>query len=333
MGGKDMLTFSNVIGHESIIEHMQNAIRIGKISHAYILNGEDGAGKKLLATIFASTLQCETKGVNPCGVCKACIQASSGNHPDIKYITHEKASISVDDVRTQLNNDIQIKPYTGPYKIYIIDEAEKMTEQAQNALLKTIEEPPEYAVILLLTNNINIFLQTILSRCVVLNVKAIDKNSIKTYLMEQIKVPDYQAELSATFAGGNLGKAIQYASSENFLEMKSNVIRLMKYIDEYELNEVMEALKNFSENKTNINEYLDLMLLWYRDVLMFKATKNANLVLYKDEIQDIKRQASLKSFEAIENIIKAFDETKKRLLANVNFEIAMELLLLAMKVS
>lgn len=328
-----MLTFSNVIGHESIIEHMQNAIRIGKVSHAYILNGEDGAGKNLLATIFASTLQCEAGGVSPCGICKSCLQMDSGNHPDMKRITHEKVSISVDDIRLQLNNDIQIKPYSSPYKIYIIDEAEKMTEQAQNALLKTIEEPPEYAVIILLTNNINTFLQTILSRCVVLNLKAVDKDLIKSYLMEQIKVPDYQAELSAAFAGGNLGKAIQYASSEDFSEMKSDVIRIMKYIDEYELSEVIDALKKIAENKNNINDYLDLMLLWYRDVLMFKATMNANLVLYKDEIQDIKKQASVKSFEALEHIIKAFDETKKRLIANVNFEIAMELLLLAMKES
>lgn len=328
-----MLTFSDVIGHENIINHLQNAIKMHKISHAYILNGEDGAGKNLLASIFAFTLQCEEGGINPCGVCKSCMQAQSNNHPDIKRITHEKASISVDDIRMQLNNDIQIKPYSSPYKIYVIDEAEKMTEQAQNALLKTIEEPPEYAVILLLTNNINTFLQTILSRCVNLNLKAVSNESIKTYLMEQVKVPDYQAGLSATFAGGNLGKAIQFASSEDFSKMKEDVIKLMKNIDEYELSEVIQAQKKFAENKAVINNYLDLMLLWYRDVLIFKATMDANLVLYKEEIQDIKKQASLKSFGALENIIKAFDEAKKRLLANVNFDIALELLLLAMKES
>ncbi|WP_066713657.1 DNA polymerase III subunit delta' [Clostridium sp. Marseille-P299] len=328
-----MLTFSDVVGHENIIDYFQNAFRMQKFSHAYILNGEDGTGKNLLASIFATTLQCEAHDVNPCGVCKSCLQAMSDNHPDIKYITHEKASISVDDIRSQLNNDVQIKPYSSKYKVYIIDEAEKLTEQAQNALLKTIEEPPEYAVILLLTNNSNLFLETILSRCVVLNLKVIPKESIKKYLMEEVKVPDYQAELSATFANGNLGKAIKLSSSEEFSQMKADVVRLMKYIDEYELSEIMGAIKKIAENKSVINDYLDLILLWYRDVLMFKATMDANLVFYKDEVQDIKKQGSNKSFEALDHIIKALDDTKKRLLANVNFEIAMELLLLAMKES
>lgn len=328
-----MLTFSDVVGHENIIDYFQNAIRMQKFSHAYILNGEDGMGKNLLASIFATTLQCEAHDVNPCGVCKSCLQAMSKNHPDIKHVTHEKASISVDDIRSQLNNDIQIKPYSSRYKVYIIDEAEKLTEQAQNALLKTIEEPPEYAVILLLTNNSNLFLETILSRCVNLNLKAVPKENIKKYLMENVKVPDYQAELSATFANGNLGKAIDLSSSEEFSQIKSDVVRLMKYIDEYELSEIMGAIKKFAENKAIINDYLDLILLWYRDVLMFKATMDANLIFYKEEVQDIKKQGSSKSFEALDHIIKVLDDTKKRLLANVNFEIAMELLLLAIKES
>lgn len=328
-----MLTFLDVVGHENIINYFQNALRLQKFSHAYILNGEDGMGKSLLASIFAATLQCEAHDVNPCGVCKSCLQAVSGNHPDIKQITHEKASISVDDIRNQLNNDVLIKPYSSKYKVYIIDEAEKLTEQAQNALLKTIEEPPEYAVILLLTNNSNLFLETIVSRCVNLNLKAVPKESIKKYLMEQVKVPDYQAELSATFSNGNLGKAIQLSNSEEFALMKDEVVRLMKSVDEYELSQIMEAIKKIAENKSVIHSYLDLILIWYRDVLMFKATMDANLIFYKDEVQDIKKQGSNKSFEALDHIIKALEDTKKRLLANVNFEIAMELLLLAMKES
>ena len=291
-----MLTFLDVVGHETIINYFQNALRIQKFSHAYILNGEDGMGKSLLASIFAAALQCEAHDVNPCGVCKSCLQAVSGNHPDIKYITHEKASISVDDIRNQLNNDVQIKPYSSKYKVYIIDEAEKLTEQAQNALLKTIEEPPEYAVILLLTNNSNLFLETIVSRCVNLNLKAVPKESIKKYLMEQVKVPDYQAELSATFSNGNLGKAIQLSNSEEFAFMKEEVVRLMKSVDDYELSQIMEAIKKIAENKSAIHSYLDLILIWYRDVLIFKATMDANLIFYKDEVQDIKKQGCNKSF-------------------------------------
>lgn len=325
-----MLTFSDVVGHESIIEHFQNAIRMQKVSHAYILSGEDGAGKNLLASIFAATLQCENGGVNPCGRCKSCMQINGSNQPDIKRITHEKASISVDDIRAQLNSDIQIKPYGSPYKIYIVDEAEKMTEQAQNALLKTIEEPPSYGIILLLTNNINVFLQTILSRCISLNLKPVPREGMKKYLMEKVKVPDYQAELSTAFSNGNLGKAIKFASSPEFAEMKEEVLRIMKNIGDYELNDIMEAIKKIAENKTSINDYMDFMLLWYRDVLMYKATMSSDLILYKEEIQDIKKQANAKSFESLETIIRTFDDTKKRLQANVNFEIVIEFLLLSM---
>ena len=138
-----MARFSEIIGHEQIVEHLQNAIRMKKISHAYILDGEEGAGKNLLAAAFAQTLQCEKGEAEPCGQCHSCRQSESGNQPDIIRVTHEKpGSIGVEEIRAQLCSDIQVRPYSSPYKIYIVDEAEKMTVQAQNALLKTKEKPP-----------------------------------------------------------------------------------------------------------------------------------------------------------------------------------------------
>ena len=138
-----MAGFKEIIGHKREIAHLEQAISAGKVSHAYIFSGEKGTGKKTLADAFAMTLQCESEGERPCGRCHSCRQAGSGNHPDIIYIRHDKpASIGVEDIRDQLTGDIQIRPYNGKYKIYIIPEAEKMTVQAQNAILKTIEEPP-----------------------------------------------------------------------------------------------------------------------------------------------------------------------------------------------
>ncbi len=325
-----MNTFAHVVGHEEIVKHLQSAIQMNKISHAYIFAGEDGIGKNFVADIFATTIQCELKEDNPCTLCKSCLQSASGNQPDIKRVLHEKASIGVDDIRLQINNDIGVKPYASPYKIYILDEAEKMTEQAQNALLKTIEEPPEYAVIILLTNNVNAFLPTILSRCVILNFKSVGKGEIKRYLMEQEKIPDYQAEISAAFASGNLGKAIKYALSESFMQLKSDVIHLMKNIREIDIAEISDAVKYLAENKSQIEDCLDLMMLWYRDVLMFKATRDVNHLLYKDELQDIKNQAKVLSFENLERIMNSFATVKSRLKANVNFDIAIELLLINM---
>ncbi len=326
-----MLYFNSIIGHEQVKQHLQTAIEQNKISHSYIINGEPGSGKKLLAAIFAETLQCEDKGINPCGLCKSCIQAESKNHPDIIWVTHEKYSIGVDDIRNQLNNDIGIKPYSSPYKIYIIPDADKMTEQAQNALLKTIEEPPEYAVILLLTNNMESLLPTILSRCVTLNLKPVKTELIEKYLMERCKVPDYMARISARFSQGNVGKAIRYSSSEDFLELKEETLHLLKYIDEMEIYEVVEAVRHLAEHKLEINDCIDLMQLWYRDVLMFKVTKDPNSILFKDEYSFLSTQAKKRGYEELEDIIKAMDKAKKRLDANVNFDIAIELMLLSIK--
>lgn len=326
-----MNTFRDVIGREQITDNLKSAIRLDKVSHAYIFYGEDGIGKSFVADIFAAALQCEEFSGEPCDMCKSCMQAAGGNHPDIIRVTHEKATIGVDDIRSQLNNDIAVKPYSSRYKIYIIDEAQKMTEAAQNALLKTIEEPPEYAVIILLTDNLNVFLPTILSRCVMINMKPVGQARIKEHLMKECGVPDYQAELAATFAAGNLGRAIRYAASEDFVRRRDDVLHLVKYIDEMKISEVMEYLKHLSEDKAAIGDYLDLMLLWYRDVLLFKATRETSKVVYKEELLTLQKQAAGKSFEALDNIIEAFGTLKSRLNANVNFDTAVELLLLALQ--
>lgn len=328
-----MLDFKHIIGHEQIIQHLREAITSGKVSHAYILSGEDGAGKNLLADAFAMSLQCEEKNgqADACGKCRSCMQATSNNHPDIIRVTHEKASIGVDDVRIQINNDIQVKPYSSPYKIYIIDEAEKLTEAAQNALLKTIEEPPVYAVLILLTNNLNALLPTILSRCITLKLKAVDQELIRQFLMSEYKVPDYQAELSAVFAQGNFGKAVKYASSDEFIELKEDVLHLLKYLDEMEIYEIIDGLKRISEKKDRINDYLDLMTIWYRDILMYKVTNDLNRLTYKNEYLDISRQANIRSYEGLEKIIAAIEKAKIRLNANVNFDIAIELMLFTIK--
>lgn len=149
-----MAGFHDIIGHDMVKDHLQKAIEYHKVSHAYILSGEEGMGRKTIARAFAMTLLCEKSDKEPCMQCHSCKQIMSGNHPDVIWVTHEKpASIGVDDIRVQINDTIMVKPYSSGYKIYMVDEAEKMTVQAQNALLKTIEEPPAYAVIILMTTN------------------------------------------------------------------------------------------------------------------------------------------------------------------------------------
>ena len=328
-----MANFKDIIGQESIKKHLQTAIKTGNLSHAYIINGEYGSGRQTIASALAKTIQCQSKtdDTDACGVCTSCKQAESHNHPDIKYITHDKTSISVNDIREQLNNDISIKPYSSEYKIYIIPDANKMTEQAQNALLKTIEEPPVYAIIILLTENCDSLLPTIRSRCVTLTMNPVEKDKICTYLENKFQLEPEQAQIAANYCQGNIGKAIRFASSSDFIEMKNQVLKLLKNLDSMDIASIIDTIKEFSTHKNDINDYLDLMLLWYRDVLMFKVTKDANLLLYSDEYSAISEQATKRDYENIENIIAAIDKAKVRLKANVNFDVTIELMILARK--
>ena len=321
-----------MVGHEEIIRHLQNAIKTGKISHSYIFAGEPGSGKRLLAGIYAMTLQCEAGGENACGKCESCKRAIGKNHPDIIMVKHEKPNtISIDEIREQVVNDVDIKPYSSPHKIYIIPDAEIMTPQAQNALLKTIEEPPEYAVIMLLTSNIDGLLPTIRSRCVRLDLKVVDDGLVKKYLMEHLHIPDYQAEIDASFAHGSIGKAKEAATSQEFADITQKALKILKYADSMEVYELTEAIKNLSSEKQNINDYLDIFQFWFRDVLMFKATREIDNLVFKQEINYIREQASQRSYENLEKILEALDKTKVRLRANVNTELALELLFLTIR--
>lgn len=327
-----MAGFKDIVGHEQIIEHLKTAIEMGKVSHAYILNGPDLSGKMMIAEAFARALLCEKQDPDGCGECRSCRQSADRNNPDIIYVKHDKPNtISVDDIRTQLNNDIVIKPYSNQYKIYIVDEAEKMNQQAQNALLKTIEEPPAYAVIMLLTTNADSFLQTIRSRCITLNLKSVKNDVIKSYLMTEKKIPDYQADVCAAFAQGVVGKAIKLASSDDFNELKESALSLIKRLDDIDLYEMGEAIKQISDYKLQVQDYFDLITVWYRDVLYMKATNDVNGLIFKDEVYDIKKQASKHSYHGIEAIIEALDKAKLRINANVNFDLVIELLLMTIK--
>ena len=327
-----MAAFSDILGNEQIIEHLQNAIRMDKVSHAYILNAPEASGKMMIAEAFAAALQCEKKGVEPCGVCHSCKQAASHNQPDIIYVRHEKPNtIGVDDIRVQINQDIAVKPYSSPYKIYIVDEAEKMNVQAQNALLKTIEEPPAYGVILLLTTNADSFLPTILSRCIRLDLKPVANDQLKDFLMKKCGVVDYQADVCVAFSQGIVGKAMALASSAHFNEIKDAALQLLKRVKDIDLSEMIGAVKHIGEYKLEINDYFDIMMIWYRDVLLYKATADVNGLIFKDEVYEIKKQANTSSYHGIELILEGLEKAKVRLNANVNFDLVIELLLLTLK--
>ena len=327
-----MFSFSEIVGHEQIKEHMQAAIRDKKPFHAYLFQGEEGVGKEALARTFAAGLQCQSESADkPCKECVSCRQMESGNQPDVIWVTREKASLGGDEIREQLCNTMDIKPFSSPYKIYLVPEAEKMTEAAQNALLKTIEEPPEYGIVILMTSNISALLPTIQSRCLTMEFRPLSTAVVESYVKEHCQVPDYQARASAAFAQGNLGKAMRYAKSEDFIERKDHIISLLRHVEQMDLSEMLAVIKDLGTRKDEVRDYIDLMVLWYRDVLLFKATKDINQLLFQDEASYISREASHRSYEKIEEILQAFEKAKVRLRANVNFDITMELMLLTLK--
>ncbi len=187
-----------------------------------------------------------------------------------------------------------------------------MTVQAQNALLKTIEEPPQYAVFILLTENADVLLPTINSRCVMLKLRYIKDALIKKYLMERMEVPDYKAEVcSAAFAQGNRGESYQTGRFEHFNELKDEVLNLMRHINEMDISELVEAVKRCTLYKVEINDYLDLIMVWYRDVLLYKATREIDKVVFKDQIDCMREQAKHSSYEGIETILDSLDKAKK----------------------
>ncbi|MBR6223090.1 MAG: DNA polymerase III subunit delta [Lachnospiraceae bacterium] len=332
-----MANFADIIGHEDIIQHFKMSIERNMVSHAYIINGEKGSGKKTLTKVIAKTLECESGDPDACDNCHSCKQADSGNHPDIKWITHDKPNlISIDEVREQINDDIIKKPYTdgeytSRYKIYIVNDAHLLNPQAQNALLKTIEEPPEYAIIFLLTNNLDKLLPTIVSRCVVLNMKPVREMDVINYLTTVLNVPEEQAYFSERFAFGNLGKAVRLATSENYKEIRDTTVRLLRQIYNMETEDILAVAKRLSDYRLDMQDLMDIMQMWYRDILMFKITNSPNQLVFKDEYTAMKKQSAHISYEGIDNVIKALDKMKLRLEANVNFDVAMELLLMTIK--
>ncbi|MCC8030081.1 MAG: DNA polymerase III subunit [Lachnospiraceae bacterium] len=354
-----MAGFRDIVGHGQVIEHLKNAVCMDTVSHAYIINGPDHAGKRMLAEAFAMTLQCETVQAQlagsagrprhellqgsetvqahrdirtePCMECRSCRQAAGKNQPDIIYVTHDKTAISVGDIRVQINQDIIIKPYSSKYKIYIVDEAEKMNIQAQNALLKTLEEPPPYAVILLLTANTDAFLPTICSRCVTLNLKAVEDDKIRAVLMERYHVPDYQADISVAFAQGNVGRAILLASSEQFASLRDYVVQMVRRIGDMPSYDMGKELETLLDRKEDIPVFFDLLLLLFRDVLLYKAAADEEHLIFQGQSHMIKQMAGRSTFSGLELILQAIGTADRRIRANVNAPLTLELLLMNIK--
>lgn len=326
------MKFAEIIAQDELKKHIRSAIRAGQVSHAYLIAGEKESGKRTIAEAFAETLLCDerekTGGDDACGECKSCRQFESGNNPDFIRVTHEKPNlITIHEIREQVVNTVDLRPYSHAHKVYLIDDADKMNVQAQNALLKTIEEPPPYVVLILLAANTNAFLPTILSRCVKLTVKPVPEDVIERYLMRECGVPDYHAKVSAAFSQGNLGKAKSLATSEEFQEKKAFLVRLAKKLADAPEYELSRDAREIAGEKDAIDEFLDLLQIWYRDVLLYKATGADDGMIFREESRAVARMADTAGFRALNLAFQRIDDARAALRANVTAELVLERLL------
>ncbi|MCR4892682.1 MAG: DNA polymerase III subunit [Lachnospiraceae bacterium] len=329
--------FRDLIGQDTILTHFKNALEKDQVSHAYLLYGEKGTGKHSAAYLFARALLCEeNRGkagrFEPCNRCHSCKMALSGNHLDIITVTHEKASVlAVEEIRKQVINTIGEKPY-GPRKIYIIPDAELMKDQGKNALLKTLEEPPSYAVIILLSRNKEDMLATIISRSVCLPTQPVKTEAIQTYLVDKCGIPESKAYLPAALAQGNLGKALYLAQNEEMGEFMEDLISTLRSAPNIGPLKASEAAKNASAKKEFSETRLDMILLWFRDVLFLKAGGHSSDLHFMEELKTLSGQAEFYSFTDLNRILRMAEKTVSRDYYDINYELSMEQLFLSMGV-
>ena len=304
------MKLDHIIGNEHVKEYMKQAAAHNKVSHAYIIEGEKGSGKKLIAESFVSLL-----GV---GI------------PDVIRVTHQKPNIiSVDEVREQIVNTIEIKPYKYDYKIYLIDEAEKMGLQAQNAILKTVEEPPPYGILFFLTTSRGALLDTIISRCVTLQTKPVHDRDLIRFLADTCQISEEEARFAAGYAMGNIGKAKQVVNSESFQEMKEDVWSVLRGMDERSVYEIIGEIKKLGKYKDQLDEFMDLIMLWYRDLLLVISGLSSRIVL-SGEYEHLLRQSRKISSLSVNMVFDRIQLMRKRHKANVNFEASLELMFVQM---
>ncbi len=289
--------FENLIGNDNIKVMLQNAVDNGNTSHSYLFLGIQGIGKKEFAIELAKTLLCSNN--NKCNKCKSCLEFETNNHPDFFYIQPDDKNIKIEQIRN-IQKEIQQKPIISSKKVFIFNSADTMTKEAQNCLLKTLEEPPEFATIILIGSNENTFLNTIKSRCTILYFNRIKDEEIKTYLEANKKIDNVTQNI-LDIAQGSIGKALEIKDKQEQYEDLKNVLDQLDKINQIDLVKQSEIIY---KNKEEIQDILD-----YINIILLKKAKSNYLYT---------------------NCIKIVENTKKRLKQNANYDMCIDNMLFNM---
>ncbi len=284
--------FENIIGNTNIKTVLEKSIKQNKLSHSYLFVGIQGIGKKMIATEFAKMILCLDDN-KYCNHCKSCIEFDTNNNPDFVLISPDENNIKIEQIR-DIQKRIQEKPIISEKKVYIIDNADLMTTEAQNCLLKTLEEPPEFAVIILIGSNSNTFLPTIKSRCTIMNFNKISDEEMTKYLREKCDVKNIDQNMLYMYQG-SIGKALELKEKQ---EEYKNIENIINNIDRYDLIDFINNAEILYKSKEEINDILD-----YINVILFNKAKDEYLYT---------------------NCIQIVENTKKRLKQNANYDMSID---------
>ena len=316
---------SNIIGQSPLIAKMEQILAGGRIVHAYLFEGPAGAGKKTMSGLFAQALLCTKPEDKPCHECIPCKQYESGNHPDVLWVRRleDKTAISVDQIR-ELQSEIKVKPYQEGRRICFIDEAHLMNQQSQNALLKTLEEPPSHTLFFLLAGNTSSLLPTIISRCQLLRIDNLSREDIVTLLNKRLSIGYEEASTYEALSQGNPGQALALAGDEEFRALREQLINGM---NDAGTPKIIDLIGPFTEYKERVEDLFTILQLWIRDIIILKETEDFNFIINRDQFPLLRKQASYFTSEALQVMIGSIEQSRKRLKSNTNYQLTIEAML------
>ena len=296
------MEFKEILGNEKIKDILLKSLKNKTVLHSYMFIGNEGIGKNLIANQYAKMILCENfneQTMKECGKCKSCIEFTSNNNPDFKIIESDGKIIKIEQIR-EMQKKILEKPIISNRKVYIINDADLMTKEAQNCLLKTLEEPPEYITIILIVSNENKMLTTIKSRCMKLQFQKIEDKEIQNFLKKNYEIENL-SESILNLCNGSIGKALKIKEKiEDYNKIENIIINMNK-----SLITMLNSAEILYKSKDDIYNYLEYI----------------NVILYQLSKQNINCKTKYV------NSIKIVEETKKHLLANSNYDMSIDRLL------
>ena len=324
------MAFANIFGQEKAISVLRSAIRHHRIPHAYLFSGHDGIGKKFTAVTLAKAVNCREGDDDSCDRCVSCHKIDEGNHPDVRIIEPEGQFIKIDQIRT-LQKDVSYRPYEGKRKVYIIDHAEALRPEAANALLKTLEEPSSDSLIILITANVYALLSTVISRCQLVRFISLGVQKLTTLLVQEKQMPPEQACLIASLSEGCPGRAFSMDTDET-LAKRDFVEQLFQTLSSglQDVRVLFTYTESLLAKKTEIQEFLDIMLVWYRDMYILQEQGDKHLIANSDAIARLEQSAEQFSASQIRRLFDIVYQTKLDVLRNANLQLALEVMLISL---